>query len=173
MSARTLAAGPRRAHRKLEGTDMPSHLMNFCKGYLELAVQVAWLGKAFLIAALALGVFYALAELAQRVASKTQRDGLRGLVTGLDIKTLADALRELIATLAVAPIWLALMAIGLLTFALVGVSVPEQCGPPPKAASVSSKTTAANSAGADRTSNSSVTRGGRTRAVADNRATQD
>ena len=112
---------------------MSSHLITFCQDYLTLGVEVARLGRWFLIAALALGVGYAAAELWQRLKpAPAGGGGLRGRITGLDIKTLADALRELVVTLATAPVWLALMAVGLLTFALVGLSVPEPCGLPEK-----------------------------------------
>jgi hypothetical protein len=100
--------------------------LNFCKEYVELAGDVAGLGKAFLIAALVLGIIYAIVETIRKytdpVAPRTRAVAGTGA-----IKELIDALKGFLEALAKAPAWIALFGIGLLVFWAAGASVPEQC----------------------------------------------
>ena len=105
-------------------------MTEFCKRYLDTAGDIAALGLVFLIVALLAGTLYALVEVWKRYKAPVPDaadEVAKGAVTGLPVKDLADALRELVVAIAEAPVWLALMAVGLLTFALAGMTIPAQC----------------------------------------------
>ncbi|MEP9361223.1 hypothetical protein [Sphingomonas sp. KR3-1] len=103
----------------------------FCGDYLATAAGFAHWGRIFLIAAFVAAAVYALIEAYKRWKTPvTRTDGSRlvdGAITGLPIKDLADALRELVVALATAPVWLAMMAVGIFALWAAGTLVPDKC----------------------------------------------
>ena len=106
----------------------------FCQTYLITAATAAAWGKWFLAAGFAAGTLYALIEAYRRwKAPIVQADGtglVGGTTTGLPIKDLADALRELVAALAAAPVWLGMVAAGIFALWVTGAMVPDRCTQP-------------------------------------------
>lgn len=106
----------------------------FCQNYLVTAATAAAWGKWFLVAGFAAGTLYALIEAYRRWKTPVvQADGAElvgGTTTGLPIKDLADALRELVAALAAAPVWLGMVAAGIFALWVVGAMVPDKCAQP-------------------------------------------
>jgi hypothetical protein len=108
-------------------------LGRFCADYLATANDVALWGKYFLIAALATAAALAAAEAWRRFKAppaSSQGGAAKALAPGVPIKELAEALGELAKALATAPVWLALMAVGLATFWVAGNALPAKCEDP-------------------------------------------
>ena len=106
-------------------------LGQFCQDYLARAAEVASWGKYFLIAALVSALALAAIEAWKRFKAPPPVAGegaIKSLTaTALPVKDLADALRELVTTLATAPVWLALMAVGVFVFWVPGNAIPAKC----------------------------------------------
>jgi hypothetical protein len=86
----------------------------FCTDYIALGGRIAGMSMWFLYAALAVGVAFAIVDLIVR---------LRGTGAQLKRASLTDgfaALKDLVAALAAAPIWLALFAVGIVLFWVPG-----------------------------------------------------
>lgn len=99
--------------------------LTFCREYVELAGDLASLGKIFLIAALVLGIAFGLVELLKKL--QTPPAVVTARVETSSLKDLIDALKGFIEAIAKAPAWIALFGIGLLLFWAAGASVPAKC----------------------------------------------
>lgn len=75
-----------------------------------------------------IGVAYAAVEVRRRfLAPVTDSPPSSLTATGPPIKDLADALRELLTALAAAPVWLALMGVGVFAFWVARNAIPAKC----------------------------------------------
>lgn len=99
--------------------------LTFCREYVELAGDLASLGKVFLIAALVLGIAFGVVELLKSL--QTRQNIVTDAAGSSTLKDLIDALKGFIEALAKAPAWIAMFGIGLLLFWSAGASVPEKC----------------------------------------------
>lgn len=100
--------------------------LTFCREYVELAGDLASLGKVFLIAALVLGIAFGLVELLKKFQTPATVVVTEDVETS-SLKDLIDALKGFIEAIAKAPAWIALFGIGLLLFWAAGASVPAKC----------------------------------------------
>ena len=107
-------------------TEPAASALTFCREYVELAGDLAGIAKVFLIAALVLGIAYAIVE-----TIKKFREGPaltpRAAPGTSTIKELIEALKGFIEALAKAPAWLGLFGVGLLLFWVAGASLPDSC----------------------------------------------
>ena len=106
-------------------------LGQFCEQYLATGAEVASWGKYFLIAALIAAVALAAVEAWKRFKAPSPMAGAGDIKsfteTAPPVKDLTDALREHVTTLATAPVWLALMAVGVFVFWVPGNAIPTKC----------------------------------------------
>ena len=95
---------------------------NFCAEYVESAGDLVSLAPWFVGAALVLGIVYGIVE----AYKKARADGPTTKAGGT-LKDLLEALSAFIQSLAAAPAWLGLVAIGVLLILLPGLSSSETC----------------------------------------------
>lgn len=96
----------------------------FCQAYVKLAGDIAGIAKWFIIAALVLGIAFAIVETIKKY--REQPAPQPKLAAGA-IKEVVDALKAFIEALASARAWLALFACGILGFWFAGAMLPTEC----------------------------------------------
>jgi hypothetical protein len=99
----------------------------FCQDYVELAGDFAGIAKWFLIAALGLGIAYAVVETIKKSREPVKDARVDGQAGASTLKDVAEALKGLVEALSKASVWLALFACGMLLFWFAGHMVPAAC----------------------------------------------
>ena len=115
---------PAAAQEPKQALNQESIRPTFCQDYVELAGDLAGIAKWFLIAALALGIAYAIVE----TIKKYQEEAAAPRMSVSAVKEVVDALKTFVEALANARAWLAIFACGVLLFWVGGNMVPAACG---------------------------------------------
>ncbi len=105
-------------------------ITDFCKGYVPLATDIAGLAKYFLIASLVVAIAAAAIELWGKLQPPPVGGPVARVAGGAaGLKEMVGAIKDLIAAVAAAPLWLALFAVGIAVFWVPGSAVGEACTP--------------------------------------------
>jgi hypothetical protein len=104
---------------------------SFCSDYVLFSNELLRLVWWFFIAALVLGIAYAIVETIKKAMEKSAPGGRQE--AGGTLKDLIDALKAFFEALASARAWLALFACGLLLLLVAGHGIPGNCSEAMKA----------------------------------------
>lgn len=94
-------------------------MTDFCTRYIALGGDIAGLSKLFLIAALLVAVAFAIVDLIVRYRAPAWPMAFDG-ASPASLKDLVEAIKDLVAAIASAPIWIALFAAGIFLFWVPG-----------------------------------------------------